>query len=58
MKKTIKIKAYVDDEEQRVTMKFDNEEGYIILTFSDYNKTEIKLDWKTVENICKDVCGC
>jgi len=47
----MKVKAYVNCEEQQVTVKFDDEEGYITLTLSDYNQTEIKFDWKTIEEI-------
>lgn len=61
MTETMRVKARVDGEEQEVTVTFDEEEGYIILTFSDYNATEIRFDWKTIEEISekakKSVCA-
>jgi flagellar hook assembly protein FlgD len=51
MVKTMRVKAYVDGESQEAQVKFDKEEGFITITLSDYNKTEIKFDWKTIEEV-------
>jgi len=51
MPKTIIVKAFVDGEEQKVTINFDEEQGYVTLILNDYNQTQIKFDWETIEKI-------
>jgi hypothetical protein len=53
MPKTKKIELIIDDETKTAKVKFDHEEGYLILTCNDYNRTEIRFHLADIEKLGK-----
>jgi hypothetical protein len=54
MPKTKKIELIIDGETKTAKVKFDHEEGYLILTCNDYNRTEIRFHLADIEELGKE----
>jgi hypothetical protein len=49
------LNGYVDNEDMKIKVVFDDRQGYIRFILNDYNKTEVKFDWIDIERILKGV---
>lgn len=49
--KTKNLDGWADDEEAKIEVNLDDEQGYITFIYDDYNETEIKFDWHVIEQL-------
>lgn len=45
------LDGWVDDEDTKIGVIFDEEQGYITFILDDYNETKIMFDWDTIEQL-------
>ena len=45
------LDGWVDDEDTKIEVIFDEEQGYITFILDDYNETKIMFDWDTIERL-------
>ena len=45
------LDGYVDDEDTKIEVIFDEDEGFITFILNDYNETKIKFDWDTIKQL-------
>ena len=49
--KTKTLDGWLDDEEVKVKVNIDDEQGYVTFICDDYNETELMFDWHTIEQL-------